>query len=143
MRDWLEPFRAQMEAFLDHSEDIIGQGSLLWQMVYHVVDRLKTQFPQFILVRHEDLSLDPIAGYRNLYNQLGLKFTPKVEQAILQSSSSENPKELSRRAVHSVQLDSRANLQNWKRRLSPEEIERIRCLTQDLASRYYPELNWE
>lgn len=143
MRDWLEPFRSQMQAYLDKPEDVIGQSSLLWRMIYQVVDILKTRFPHFIVVRHEDLSLDPLSGYRELYTALGLDFTDKVKQTILQSSSSENPKELSKRAVHSVQLDSRANLQNWKRRLSPEEIERVRCLTQDLASRYYPELSWE
>jgi len=143
MRDWLEPFRRQMEAYLDKPGDVIGQSSLLWRMIYQVVDNFKTRFPQFIVVRHEDLSLDPVYGYRELYTTLGLDFTDRVKRAILQSSSSDNPKELSKRAVHSVQLDSRASLQNWKRRLSPEEIERLRCLTQDLASRYYPELSWE
>jgi hypothetical protein len=143
MRDWLEPFRSQMETYLDKPEDVIGQSSLLWRMIYQVVDVFKTRFPQFIVVRHEDLSMNPISGYQQLYKDLGIGFTDRVEQAILQSSGSENPKELSKRAVHSVQLDSRANLQNWKRRLSPEEIERVRCLTQDLASRYYPEQAWE
>jgi hypothetical protein len=143
MRDWLGPFRSQMEAYLDKPEDVIGQSSLLWRMIYQVVDVLRTRFPHFIVVRHEDLSLDPLSGYRELYTDLGLDFTDKVKQTILQSSSSENPKQLSKRAVHSVQLDSRANLQNWKRRLSPEETERVRCLTQDLASRYYPEPSWE
>ena len=143
MRDWLEPFRRQIEAYLDKPGDVIGQSSLLWRMIYQVVDDFRTRFPHFIVVRHEDLSLDPVSGYRELYTTLGLDFTDRVKQAILQSSSSDNPKELSKRAVHSVQLDSRANMENWKRRLSSEEIERIRCLTQDLANRYYPELAWE
>ena len=41
-----------------------------------------------------------------------------------------------------MQLDSRANLDNWKRRLSPNEIGRIRKLTEDVARFYYPEESW-
>ena len=73
---------------------------------------------------------------------MGLVFTPGVERAILNSSSSENPTELSRQKVHSVKLDSRANLDNWKRRLSTEEIARIRKATEEVAQLYYPEVDW-
>ncbi|HBY06402.1 MAG TPA: sulfotransferase family protein, partial [Chloroflexi bacterium] len=36
MRDHLEPYQAEMEALLATPEDVIGQGSLLWRMVYTV-----------------------------------------------------------------------------------------------------------
>jgi hypothetical protein len=78
-----------------------------------------------------------------LYSDLGLDFSPAVERTILDSSNSKNPGEVSRRAVHSVQLDSRANLANWKRRLTPEEINRIRDLTADVAAQYYTDQDWE
>jgi hypothetical protein len=143
MRDWLEPFRSEMEAMAKNPDDIIGQSCLLWRMVYQVVERFKKEYPQFQIVRHEDLSLDPVGGYRVLYASLGLSFTPQAEAAILSSSSSENPVELSKRAVHSVRLDSQANLHNWKRRLSPSEITRVRELTEEVAARYYPDLDWD
>jgi len=143
MRDWLEPFRSEMEEIARNTEDIIGQSCLLWRMVYQIVEVFKQEYPQFQIVRHEDLSLTPIDGYRSLYTALGLNFTPQAESAILSSSSSENPVELSKRAVHSVRLDSQANLHNWKRRLSPAEIARIRELTEEVAARYYPDLNWD
>ncbi len=81
--------------------------------------------------------------YRKLYTQLGLAFTPQVAAAIQLSSSSENPGELSKQAIHAVRLDSRANLDNWKRRLQPEEIDRIQQLTQDLVDHFYPDFGWE
>ncbi len=86
--------------------------------------------------------MHPVEGYRELYKALRLSFTPQAEQAIQSASSSENPVELSKQAVHSVRLDSQANLHNWKRRLSPEEIQRVRLLTEEVAARYYPELDW-
>jgi len=65
-----------------------------------------------------------------------------VRNAIAASSGPENPVELSKRGVHSVKMDSRASLQNWKRRLSADEIARVRRLTEDVAQLYYPEESW-
>jgi hypothetical protein len=137
----LEPYRSRMASMLD--DDIIGQASLLWAMVYRSVANARQHMPFIHVVRHEDLSLDPVPGFRKLYEQLGLDFTPSVERKIRDSSSSENPAELSRKKVHSVKLDSRANLYNWKRRLTPDEIARIRQLTDGVVEQYYPEVEWE
>lgn len=143
MRDWLEPYRKDMEAVNEAPDDILLQGSLLWRIVYQVVSCLQDRYPEFIVIRHEDLSIDPLSRYRELYAELGLDFSSPVEHGILDSSNSENPGEVSRRAIHSVRLDSRANLANWKRRLTGEEIERIRDLTVDVAVKYYADQDWE
>jgi hypothetical protein len=37
-------------------------------------------------------------------------------------------------------IDRRATLGNWRHRLSAEEIERVRRLTENTAARYYPDL---
>src|SRR5829696_3201720 len=140
MHDYLEPYRGQMESA--KTDDIIGQSALLWNLIYHSVHTTIERNPDFIVVRHEDLSLDPIAGYRGLYTALGLEFTPRVEKVILNSSSSENPRELSRKKVHGVKLDSRANVQNWKKRLTVEEIDRIRQMTGGVSSLYYSDAEW-
>lgn len=148
MRDHLEPYRDRMRAI--NSDDVIGQASLLWTMIYrtvhstlrHAQGDTREWMPDLQTVRHEDLSRDPISGYRELYKSLNLDFTPRVEKRILNSSSSENPVELSRRQVHSVKLDSRANIENWKKRLTQEEIGRIREFTEETARLYYPEIDW-
>jgi hypothetical protein len=72
-----------------------------------------------------------------------LAFTLRAEKKILQASSSENPGELSRRSTHSVRLNSQANLQNWKRRLTSEEIRSIRDITGSLCEFYYPDQTWD
>ncbi len=137
----LEPYRSRMASM--PADDIIGQAGLLWAMVYQSVAKARQRMPSIHIVRHEDLSLDPVTGFRSLYDLLGLCFTPSIERKILDSSSSENPAELSRKKVHSVKLDSRANLHNWKRRLSPEEIARIRQLTDGIVQEYYPDVEWD
>jgi len=140
MQRWLGVDRAEME--LIGTDDVVGQAALLWRMVYRIVARTMKLHPLFIVVRHEDLSLDPVSGYRDLYAALDLDFTPKVEQTILNASSAENPVELSKKKVHAVKLDSRANLDNWKKRLSADEIIRIRKMTGKTAKLFYSDEEW-
>jgi Sulfotransferase domain len=140
MRDYLEIDRVDMEKM--QADDIVGQSALLWRMIYRSVHTTRELFPDFKIVRHEDLSLDPVAGYKSLYESLGLTFDEKVHDTILNSSSSENPTELSKKKVHSVKLDSRANMDNWKKRLTPEEITRIRKLTEDVSPLFYSDYEW-
>ena len=140
MRDHLEKDRADMEKM--QSDDIVGQSALLWRMIYRSVHTTRSLFPDFKIVRHEDLSLNPAAEYKSLYESLGLNFDDKVRDTILGSSSSENPTELAKKKVHSVKLDSRANMDNWKKRLTAEEIARIRKLTEDVSHLFYSDNEW-
>lgn len=141
MRDHLEPFRADMERVA--ADDVIGQAALLWRMVYRVVHATVERFPSVIVLRHEDLSRDPLTGYARAFESLGLAYTAQVQEMIRTSSSSENPAELTRQKVHAVKLDSRANLDNWKKRLGADEIARIRGLTEDVAQLFYADVKWD
>ena len=141
MRDHLESDRAAMES--TSKDDIVRQAALLWKIIYRFVHGTRSLFPKFHIVRHEDLSLDPIGGYQSLYKSLGLDFTEKVKDIIRNSSSSENPAKLTKNKTHSVKLDSRANLDNWKKILSPEEITRVRKITEGVSESFYSEEEWK
>ena len=120
MRDHLEIYRDEMSSV--KADDIIGQASLLWKMIYASVHSTHELNPDQITVRHEDLSRDPVNQYRDLYSKLDLEFSLRVQKFIENASSSENPTELSRKKTHSVKLDSLANIKNWKKRLSEDDI---------------------
>lgn len=141
MRDHLEADRADMQSM--PADDVIGQAALLWRIIYRMVHRDCQMNPAIQAVRHEDLSLDPVGGFRALYGSLSLDFSPRAEKDVLNASSSENPTELSKGKTHSVKLDSRANMDNWKKRLTAEEIARIRSLTEDVAGLFYSDVKWE
>ncbi|MBW8010237.1 MAG: glycosyltransferase [Chloroflexi bacterium] len=142
MRDCLEPFRDEMEAATQNPDDLITQGSLLWRVVYSVVDNYHQNYPEFQVVRHEDLSLYPLERFEDLYSSLGLQFTKLAQDIVLRSTQPGNPKGASRRSIYSVNLDSRANLKQWQERLSAEEINNIRNLTEDVSSLYYEDKDW-
>jgi hypothetical protein len=137
----LQAFRGEMEAALEAPDDVIAQGCLLWRIIYATV------YPDVAagrvrLVRHEDLSLDPVARFRELYQALGVPFTHRAESRIISSTSDRNPQEVSLKNPFATRLASRANLANWRHRLLPEEIDRIRTLTADVASRHYADDDW-
>ncbi len=143
MRDWLEPYRAEMEQMLTKPDDLLAQSCLIWRIIYGVVAQFKDRFPRLQVVRHEDLSIDPVEGYRKIYAVIGLEFTQREAHTILKFSSTANPQENPDQSKYSVRLDSRASLNNWKKRLSDCDIERIRDLTEDVACRYYSTDEWE
>lgn len=138
VRDYLEAYRSEIET--ETARDLIEQAAWLWKLIYQWAWKMAQQYPEIHVVRHEDLASDPVEGFLRLYQMLNLEFTPRVEKAILTSSSSENPVEL--RSTHSIRLNSRASLQNWKHRLAEEEIARIRKITADVWPFYYSEEEW-
>lgn len=143
LRDWLAPYEEQMLACLANPQDILQQAAVLWAMVYRMVWKLKEGGAPILLTRHEDLSLDPLGEFQKIYQALGLRFNEKAQQRIAESSSTDNPKELNLEQRHAVRLDSRANLRNWRKRLSEAEIEQIKALTWEAAACYYPPESWE
>lgn len=142
MRDWLEPFRGEMEKIMDSPSDLIAQSCLLWRMVYRTVNELRENLPELMVVKHEDLSIDPLGGFEQLYKGLGLEYTGEIQSSIGAASSGGNPKETSKRTVHSVRIDSQALVKSWQQRLSQADINRVRKLTSDVAPIYYADEDW-
>ena len=124
------------------SGDVVSQAALLWRLIHRFVHDAWKLFPDFNIVRHEDLSLNPLPGFKTLYESLGLDFDERVKNTILNSSSSENPARLARNKTYSVKLDSRASLDNWKQILTPQEVTRIRKITESVSHLFYSDSEW-
>jgi hypothetical protein len=142
VRDWLEPFRDDLTAAQNIAglrRDLIWSNAVLWRMIYFAVATYAERRSDFVIVRHEDLSRDPEHAYRRVYEALELRYDRRAAAAVKATTDGTNPAELPQNNPHSVRLDSRANLGNWRRRLSSVEIERIRSLTEPVASRWYPD----
>ncbi len=140
MRDHLEPFRCEMET--TDPNDVIGQSALLWRMIYRAVDTFRRNAPDLRVVRHEDLAREPLAGFRALYEHLGLTFNARARRVIEAATRATNPAEAPPESAYAVRLNSRAVVEAWRRRLSAGEITRLRRLTEDVASLYYSESDW-
>jgi hypothetical protein len=138
--DYLEPYEDEIRRYAAEPGDPIDEAVLLWRLVYATVDRYRTEHPDWSFVRHEDLSLDPVAGFGALYSALGLEYANEVKEAICEHTSAKNPDRLQKK--HAVRLDSRASLSGWRRALGEGEIARIREGAADVWPAFYTDEDW-
>jgi hypothetical protein len=141
LRDLAGPYEGQIRAFAGGAEhDRIDEAILMWNVMHHVVGRYRDRHPDWSFVRHEDLSEEPVKGFRDLYERLGLEWDPVAEAVIVRSSTGrgEVPSHLHR----TVRRDSRAARWTWVRRLTPEERERVRRGTAEMAEAFYGDEDW-
>ena len=111
-------------------------------MIASVVQPIQARRPEFHVLRHEDLSLAPLQRFEKLYAELELPFTTRAEAGIRSATSAENPEEVSLSSIYATNLDSAANLQNWRQRLDEGEVNRIRALTKAHWGQYYGDQDW-
>ncbi len=142
IQDHLGEYREEIADIMEHPGDIVGQGIVLWKVVYSVVAKYRRQLEEVEVVRHEDLSLQPLQEFLRIFHHLGLDFNEDIRRKIADTSQDDNPQELPPGSEHSVQLDSRANLGNWRRRLTTSEVNRIVTATQDHLYGYYDQDEW-
>jgi len=140
MRSHLSPFLSEIERTVRSEQDIIAQAILLWRILRHVIDEYRECFSDWIFVRHEDLALDPIGGFTELYRTLGLSLTDSAVREI--KSSSGGPSLGEHDAVSGIVRDSAKSISTWRTRLSGSEIERIHLGGGDIGLRFYEEDEW-
>ena len=145
MRDWLEPFRREMDAVAAAPEDLAGRVGLLWRLLYLVAAEYERRCPRLRIIRYEDLAGDPLSAFAGLYATLGLRFDERARRAVVRSTTGSLEGRAHRWSLVRGGLsktgyrpmDSRANLVAWRDRLSAEEVARVRALTHSVAARWY------
>ncbi len=143
LRDLLRPFLGEIVAYAADPPPIVDQAALVWRMVYAALEAFHERHPEWIFVRHEDLSLDPVGGFRSLYERLRLPWDDRIEASIRWHSgdeSAEAPPGL--RQFTKVRRASVDNLQTWRRRLTADEAARLRDKVGPAAERYYSAGEW-
>jgi hypothetical protein len=138
MEHHLAPFRGEIEDFARRPKPIVDQAILLWNLIHSMILIYRAAHPDWLFVRHEDLSLSPLPGYEKIFQRLGLTLTRPVRRKIRASSESPNR----RPGLQDTVRDSAANVYSWKDRLTTEEIRRIWHGTHDIAEALYPAETW-
>jgi hypothetical protein len=141
MRDYLERFREEINQVLAEEGDLIDRAALVWKLHHYVIREYQNQFPDWIFLRHEDVSRNPIAEFERLYAQLGLNFTPEIRAYIEDHTRAENPGQAM--GTHrTIKLDSAANVSSWMSRLNDSEVARIRNIVEDVSRYFYTDAEW-
>lgn len=143
MKDHLYPFEAEIKKFAEEGHDIIDQAILLWRLIHYMIKKFKEKHHDWIFIRHEDLSRDPLNGFRTLFSKLDLDFSQHVVDVIKWHSSHSDSTHLGAddRFI-SLQRDSISNIRAWETRLTDTEVERIKTQVQDISKEFYSEPDW-
>jgi hypothetical protein len=136
----LARFEPEIRDFAERPRGPVEQAALLWRILYAAVDAYRSRHPAWLVVRHEDLSREPLAGFERLYGALGLEWTPQARAEVERSSSVANPPEA--RSKHDVRVASAENVDRWRARLTPPELELVRERTRDVWPRFYADDEW-
>jgi hypothetical protein len=143
MERYLSPFASRIKKFAQEEQDIIDQAALLWIMIHSTILRYKEQYPEWIFVRHEDLSRDPMTGFEKLYDRLDLAYDEDASIVIKEHSSPSKEIGISHRKTYkNLERDSAANIWSWKTRLAPTEVQRIKAQVQEVSREFYSDDDW-
>jgi hypothetical protein len=140
--DLVPELRPDIEEFARRPPDVVDQAALLWTVIYTVVDRYRAEHPDWIFIRHEDLSTDPRAGFAGLAEQLGLARSDGFDRFVAETTSASNPADAGEGVVHALRRHSAASISTWHDRLSSEEVARVRSRTEAVAARFYADADW-
>jgi Sulfotransferase family len=140
MRDMLSTYQSIVEEFAALQRPLVEQAILLWKLIHHTILQYRKRHPEWIFVRHEDLSRNPLQRFEEIFSRLGLSFTERIRARILQATSDTNQAE----PHNHMQLNraSRAGIWNWRQRLSEKEIDRIRTAVEPVSREFYDDADW-
>ncbi len=143
MRDHLDPYRAQIEAFASQPPDIVDQAGLLWRCIYGTAARLRDGHPEWVFLRHEDLSLRPQDELSRVCAALDVAFDGGVQALLDATTSTSNPTDAPEGTAHIVMRNSAASVDTWRDRLTSAEVSRLRDAVAAEAAAFYPAESWE
>ncbi len=140
IRDQLGMFEDEIRRFAEREQPLMDQAILLWNLIHHQILRFRQERSGWTFLRHEDLSREPVEGFRVLYDRFGYTWTADVLRTIEEHSGVGNPEETTQASSH--KRDSRKAMTAWKTRLRPEEIDRIRTGTAAISEAFYTGDDW-
>lgn len=135
----LRPFRDVLSGSAE-PRDRLARTCTTWNMFLHVIREYRRRHDEWLFVRHEDLSRNPLDGFQRLYGALGLKFDADARDVVRRNSLAGD--ERASYARESIVRDSRRNLLRWRRNLPQASIDRIRDLTADYWPEFYEPEEW-
>jgi hypothetical protein len=140
VQDHLHPFMGEIKEYATNEHDIVDQGALLWNLIHHMIRKYQDRHADWIFVRHEDLSRQPLSGFSFLFDKLDLKFSPRIQEKIQKYSDARNP--INSENPFLIRRNSQAIVKKWQEELSKSQIARIRNKVENISERFYQDEDW-
>jgi len=142
MEQYLFPFRDQIQEYSNNSKSVVEQSILLWNCIHYTIDLYQKNYDTWSFVKHENLSRNPIQEFEELCKKLHINFTKEIKTTITNTTGSHNPSEQDPNNLGKIKRNSKENIQNWKNRLSSDEISMIKDRTYEISSLFYSTEDW-
>ncbi len=136
------PFAADIQAAARHRLDAVAEAGLLWRCPYATVDRYHRERPDWLFLRHEDVSARPVYGFQAMCRHLGIAYSPPIANEVSRTTSPGNPVDARPGDVHALLRDSRRATANWRPRMDPGDIAKLRSSVEDVSSGFYTDVEW-
>lgn len=110
---------AQRWEFPELPGDRSPLAAVTWEVALFVsvLNALVEQHPDWLVVTHEDLCLDPAGAFRHLYASLGLTWTDEAEGFLVKNNRPGSGYVIARVAVEQPE--------RWRKRLTAQQIDEI------------------
>ncbi|MFQ6610091.1 MAG: sulfotransferase domain-containing protein, partial [Fidelibacterota bacterium] len=103
----------------------------------------QNEYKNWLFIRHEDLSREPIEEFRKLFLFTGLKFDDDIQNKIYKMTEGTVQSEVPRNAnTMYININSRQNIYNWKKRLNSDQIAYIKSNLEPWWRPFYSDEDW-
>jgi hypothetical protein len=126
--DHLGPYAELIRAATGYWE----RAGALWAATVYVMHRQTAADSARTILSYEWLCGDPLARFQELYGRLGMSWSPRAERFLRDSDGEDD------RKTYSLTRPTARQIDKWKERLAPEEIEACRRFVEPFGLPYYP-----
>jgi hypothetical protein len=132
-------FKEEILKFTRKEYDIIDQAILLWKLIYYMVSKYREKHPEWFYIKHEDLSLDPLKGFKEIFGYLKIGLSKEIKKIIREHSNYTN---LIDGDIHSIKRNSKVIIKKWKNKFTGKEIKKIRDSVEHISRKFYSDEEW-
>jgi hypothetical protein len=140
MEGLLAPFADEIERFAKEEQPLLDQGILLWLLLHHAIKEFRDRRTDWLFMRLEDIGRDPLPRFGEIFAHVGVPLDDAARTQILEHSSAANPDQAADMA--STKRNSAEAVTAWKRKLSADQVDRIRRGVEPLSSAFYGAHDW-
>lgn len=125
------------------NKSLATQVGLLWVCIYKALKNYSEKQENWLIIMNEDICLDPVETFKNIFDWCDLDFTDKVRREIVKMTEPGNRIKAKGNQIHDMMRDSRQLVKSWKESVTIEERNILREITEPISCHYYDDNSWK
>ena len=136
--DFVEDYFRDELDFVDRRYDNdIEDAAAYWRATYKVLLEQSGQYPDWQVITHEELSENPVATFKHLYQKLDLTWSNSIEKKIIKSTQGNTSADAKQGLVQDFNRNSKDIFKMRRNSLSKAERQSIFDIVKDTALQVY------